>query len=157
MTTAEIIVALYRSVVAAIWVFLAFDVVAATVRAAGGGACVLILIILGAAGIASTWRARSGWRRWLARPIPDRGLSGRLWHQPGWLLALLFGMLFYLATIGGITLGDLVYSHGPLPGIGLVLLTTFPAFLGTGQAARWCVRRECQLVSGCVYPAGGSR
>jgi hypothetical protein len=86
-------------------------------------------------------------------PIPVRGPSGWLWRQPGWLLALLFGMLFYLATIGGIQLGDLVYNHGSLQGSGLVLLATFPALLAIGQAARWSVRRERQLGSPAGTPA----
>ena len=145
MTIAEIILVLYWGVVAAIWVFLAIDVPAVTIRTTGEGAGLLVLIIVGAAGIGFIWRARSSWRRSLARPIPDRGISGWLWHQSGWLLTLLFGLLFYLATIGGIQLGDLVYNHGPLPGFGLALLATFPAFLAIGQAARWCVRRERQL------------
>lgn len=133
MSTAEIVLVLYWGVVAAIWVFLMIDVVAVTIRTTGVGACLIVLIILGSASIGVTWRARSSWRRSLARPIPDCGPSGLLWRQPGWLLALLFGILFCLATIGGIQLGDLVYNHGSLGGFGLVLLATFPALLAIGR------------------------
>jgi hypothetical protein len=156
MTTAEIALVLYWGVLGAIWVFLMIDVVTVTIRTTGVGSCLLVLIILGSASIGFIWRARSSWRRSLARPIPDRGPSGWLWRQPGSLLALLFGMLFYLATIGGIQLGDLVYNHGSLQGFGLVLLATFPALLAIGQAARWCIRRERQLGSAADV-ADGSR
>lgn len=144
MTAAEIILVLYWGVIAVMWALVVIGVVALIIRVIpAGGAWLLALIILGSVITGFAWRARRTWRRSLARPIPDRGLRGWLWRQPGWRLALLFGAFYLLATIGGVQLGILVHMR-PLPGPGLVLLAACAAFLAVGQAAGWCVRRQRQ-------------
>lgn len=144
MTVAEIILVLYWGVIVVTWASVVIGAVALIIRGISvGSAWLLASIILTLVNIGFIWRARRNWRRSLARPVPDRGLNGWLWQQSGWRLALLFGALYLLATIGAVRLGVTVHKR-PLPDLALVLLATYAVVLAVGQAAGWCVRRQRQ-------------
>jgi hypothetical protein len=144
MTAAEIILVLYWGLIGVTWVYVVIGMASAIRNSgSGAGAELVALVIVGLASVGFVWRARSSWRRMQARPIPDHGLNGWLWRQPGWLLALLFGALYYLPTVGVIALS--VYQRDISPGFWLVLLITCPAVLAVGQAAGRCVTRQHQL------------
>ena len=142
MTPAEIVLVLYWGLIGVTWAYVVIGM-ASAIRDSGWGAELIALLILGSASVGFVWWARRSWRRMQARPIPDRGLNGWLWRQPGWLLTLLFGALYYLPTVGVIALS--VYQRDRSPGFWLVLLMTCPAVLAVGQAAGRCVIRQRQV------------
>jgi len=146
MTAAEIIVVLYWGLMAVTWAFVVIGIVT-TIHDSGSGlgADLIALTILGSASVGFVWRARSSWRRMQDRPIPDRGLNGWMWRQPGWHMALLFGAFYYLPTIGVIALTHIVYNRNASPGFWLVILIAGPAVLAVGQAAGRCVTRQRQI------------
>jgi len=144
MTAAEIILRLYWLVMTAVWAFLVVDVIALVIRMTPGvRASLLVLIILTFVSIIFIWAVRSGWRRSLARPIPDHGIRGWFWRQPGWRLLMLFAACYLLPVIV-IQLDVIARYRWPLSESAMALLASCAVFLAAGQAAGWCVRRQRQ-------------
>jgi len=155
-TAAELILLLYRSMVAVIWAAVVLAVVASIIELGGhregqwlDGAVIFALAALATIGVFR--RGRANWRRALVRPIPDRGLKAWLWRQPGWRLALIV-WAFELTAVGLAVLGGLAAFAGnreltPFLAVSLAVMVIGTAFTAVGQAAAWCVIRQRQAAA----------
>ena len=168
-TLAELILLLYRAMLLAIWVVAVLGVLVSIIEIGGGreGWWLDDGVILAVAGLASIGffvRARSNWRRALARPIPDHGLKAWLWRQPGWRLALII-WAFQLTAAGLVVAGlaaltdsrglaAFTQSRAPqFLAVSLALVVIGMAFTAAGQAAAWCVIRQRQTQGSSAAPS----
>jgi hypothetical protein len=131
----------------AVWAVVVFGVVVS-----------VILALAGLAGVGFLVRARSNWRRALARPIPDHGLNGWLWRQPGWRLALII-WAFQVTAAGLIVVGLAYFMHSrglaasthgrapQFPAASMAVVVIGMAVTAVGQAAAWCVIRRRQAAA----------
>ena len=143
---------LYSVMLVTVWAVVVLGVVGSVIEIGGRreGAWLVgavILALAGLAGIGFFLRARSSWRRALARPIPDRGLKAWLWRQPGWRLALIIWAC-QLAAVAVVVVGLAALTHivvlSPFLAVSLAALVIGMAVTAAGQAAAWCVIRQRQ-------------
>ena len=159
-TAAELMLLLYSVMLVTVWAVVVLGVVGSVIEIGGRreGAWLVgavILALAGLGGIGFFLRARSSWRRALARPIPDHGLKGWLWRQPGWQLALII-WAFQLTAVGLVVAGFApfihsgglaAFTHSRAPqflAVSLAVVVIGMAVTAVGQAAAWCVIRQRQ-------------
>jgi hypothetical protein len=168
-TAAELILPIYSVMLVAVWAVVVLGAVGSVIEIGGRreGAWLVgavILALAGLAGIGFLLRALSSWRRALARPIPDHGLKGWLWRQPGWRLALII-WAFQLTAVGLVVAGFARFTHGGLAAfthsrapqflaVSLAVVVIGMAVTAVGQAAEWCVIRQRQTEASSAASPG---
>src|SRR5258707_9521434 len=135
-TAGELMLLLYSVKLLTVWAVVVLGVVGSVIEIGGRreGAWLVgavILALAGLAGIGFFLRGRSSWRRALARPIPDHGLKGWLWRQPGWRLALII-WAFQLTAVGLVVAGFAPFIHSG--GLAAFTHSRAPQFLSVSFA-----------------------